>query len=314
MKPQEKYRSPLRIPQGKIGEFAVQHEAYPTGHEFTTTHNIRNVMLGGQKTVKVSWPEPVTIHRLVGPSGTWMTDLPVEVAQMREAVKGLRGRVLVGGLGLGLVASLLAQKKTVRNIVVVEKNTEVLDLVARHVAHPKIECRRNDLFDELRHVPEWHFDYAFFDIWQSDSESTFHKIVIPLYEASKGKIKHPPVNWQEGVMRAQLLWSLRSRLLFSRMREIKIEPGEPPTIQNLKEELNKLGQPDPAEPQGNVWHDRFVPFYRWHWEFRPDSDTAEYAVQFYCARYGTWFFEQEWKSFTESLARIHGKPSKANEP
>ena len=291
MKPQDKYNSPISIPEASIGEYAIKHIHFPAHHKFTTTFNLRNVMLGGQKKVEFSWNTPKTIHQLIGPSGVWMTDYPVEIAQMQQAIKGIRGKVLVGGLGLGLVASLLAKRKTIKEVRVVEISREVIELVAEHIKHPKISIAFNDLFSELRTIPDGYFDYALFDIWQSDSESTFHSTVVPLYEASKGKIKHSPVNWQEDVMRTQLQWSLRSRLMFMQPEVRQFLPG---TVENL---------PDPATPIDNIWHDRFVPFFQWKKEAQPTPAMANQAASFYTSRYGMWYFDREWKSYTEHLER-----------
>jgi len=52
---------------------------------------------------RVAYDTPTTWHKLVGPTGVWMTDLPCEQAQHDGLLKNVRdGHVLIGGLGLGL--------------------------------------------------------------------------------------------------------------------------------------------------------------------------------------------------------------------
>jgi hypothetical protein len=51
----------------------------------------------------------------------WMSHTPMEVFTQRAAVRRARGRVVVGGLGLGWLLSRVAAKKSVTEVVVVEK-------------------------------------------------------------------------------------------------------------------------------------------------------------------------------------------------
>jgi len=222
-KTQRNWLSPLNIPEGEIGDYAIKHLLIPAGQK-VMLNNFRNQLYGRQKgphsliyDVETRW------HKLIGPTGTWMTDLPVEQRQMEECLKGVNGRVLVGGLGLGLAASILAKKRTIKEVLVVELSQEVMELVWPHTNKGRWDKRRNrwtsecivkDLLAFLLEFDEEPFDYAFYDIWQSDSETTFFDVVLPLLQLSKNKVKHPPICWNETVMRGQLFSSIQTRLLF----------------------------------------------------------------------------------------------------
>lgn len=140
-----------------------------------------------------------------------MTDLPIEQEQHRNHLVGFKGSVLVGGLGLGVMAALLAKKRDVRHITIVEKSSDVLRLVGSHVPR-KAEVVEADLFEYLKTTRD-RFHYAFYDIWASDSEYTFHNMVVPLRQLSTGIVDNNRiVCWNENVMRGQLYFALLSRI------------------------------------------------------------------------------------------------------
>jgi spermidine synthase len=60
-----------------------------------------------------------------------MSDTPAEMRDHRRAVNAAHGNCLVGGLGLGMVVQAMLQKKDVTKVTVIEKNPDVIALVAR---------------------------------------------------------------------------------------------------------------------------------------------------------------------------------------
>ena len=295
-KKQRDWLTPLSIPEGKVGEYAIEHFTIPKG-EKVMLNNMRNILLGKQKGVhSLVYDADTHWHRLTGPTGTWMTDLPVEQRQMEECLKGMRGRVLVGGLGLGLAAHLLAQKKQVKSVTVIEISQEVIRLVAstlesRHYPEAnKIQVLRFDLFDYLKDYSQKPFDHAFFDIWQSDGEGTFFEVVCPLLSSSKGKVKHPPVCWNVDNMRGQLLHGLTSRLLFM----------SPEVREKFPQQTALMLKHPPWEMGDDIWTRWAVPFWRWWKEAQPDNDKAQAMAQIYANLYGTWDWEETWETLSRS--------------
>lgn len=138
-----------------------------------------------------------------------MTDMPIEQAQIDPMLDPMRGRVLVGGLGLGYAAQVLARKPSCREIVVIEKSPEVIELVGRHIkgtGKRKVRIVQADLHEWLVQNQHERFDWAFYDIWAPDGERTFHEHVVPL-RAKTGEICDPEHVrcWNEDVMRGQIL-------------------------------------------------------------------------------------------------------------
>lgn len=91
-----------------------------------------------------------------------MSDTPAEMRDHEQFVRLASGKVLVAGLGLGMVAMALAEKPEVTHVAVIEKEADVIRLVAEHLTNPKIQIVHADIHD----YKAWYFfDYAWFDIW-----------------------------------------------------------------------------------------------------------------------------------------------------
>ncbi len=208
------YVGVLDIPEGTSGPMCIKHIIYPAGHALAT-FNARTGLFG-ETAVKqtMTFAQPTRWHQLCeGQDGVWMTDLPIEQAQIRPLLARLSGRVLVGGLGLGFATTILARNPNVTEIVVVERSGDVIALVAPHVANPKLRVEHNSIEDYLR-KPGGQFDSAFYDTWASDGQTTFFREVLPLRRASRGIVRGPVLCWNEDVMRMQLYFDLISVVLF----------------------------------------------------------------------------------------------------
>jgi hypothetical protein len=208
------YLNQVCIPEGKSGSYAIEHFTYPAGKELCTA-NLRHAMMsmGAQKIKKVVYDSPTKWHRLTYERGVWMTDIPSEQEQHRKLLEKFEGHVLVGGLGLGLAANWLAKRKHVKSVTVVEVSEEVIELVQPHIRDPRkiVNVVHADLLEFLRRRG-LRYDWAFYDIWQSDGEGTFFDTVIPLRELSAGHVCDTSVVcWNEDVMRGQLFFSLQQR-------------------------------------------------------------------------------------------------------
>lgn len=94
----------------------------------------------------------------------WMTDAPNEIWEQIRAIRRLRGRVLIGGLGLGVMVKAALEREDVTHVDVVELNREIIELVAPHYRDPRLVIHHANLM-------EWcpsssaRWDVAWFDIW-----------------------------------------------------------------------------------------------------------------------------------------------------
>ncbi len=96
-----------------------------------------------------------------------MSNTPAEIADHRKFIREASGKVLVGGLGLGMVLKYLLDKKSVTKVTVVEKSSDVIKLVASsYTDDPRVEIVNADIFE---YKPTERYDCAWFDIWDDIS-------------------------------------------------------------------------------------------------------------------------------------------------
>lgn len=290
----------LNIPEsracGTRGVYEIKHMHFPAGHEFSTTTT--RAAAAGQRDDVITFRNPVRFHELRGPTGTWMTDLPNEQAQANRVFHDYRGEVLVGGLGLGYAATRLAQRREVQGVHVVERSSEVIALVHRHLKYPKkIKVVRADLFDFLRDPGEYgyanfQFTRAFYDIWQLDNLHTFFETVTPLLHLTTlaGNVRTVPDCWNEDVMRWQLLQEL-----VACGHKWHHEPG------------SREAYCTPVEEAGKIYHNWRVLFFRWL-QAHPHADTTTiYRMMLrYVSDFGRPGFEAQWRALAAVRTRKTG--------
>lgn len=269
----------VRLPgRAVVGEAEIRVKDEEAGAE-VPLNTVRCRFHGQDRPWTVRFDEPTRWHYLHVNDVLLMSDLPVEVAQHRENFDRMQpeGRVLVGGLGVGLTPVMLAREHpAVEHVTVVEVNQDVVDLVAPQVFERlrelgedlgKLRIVTDDVHRYVRNSRE-KFDFAFYDIWSSDGESTFHEHVLPLRRWSRrlGLNDDNVFCWNEDIMRAQLYWSLTTRGLF-------------------------LGDRDWSKPENgkhSVWINWSAPFFQIVKKlgFEPGSEKYEGAANFYTYLYG----------------------------
>ena len=265
----KEYTLPYWLPERSRYKYSITVEFVPAGTSLPIV-GMRNALFMGLKPAKLTVSRPLGIHYLKHKDdGTWMTSMPQEIEQHTRQLAAMRGKVLVGGLGLGLAASILQQNKNVTDILVVEKSYEILELVAQKIPKQKTHFYRANLYDFLKETRE-KFDYAFYDIWQPTGQSVLEQHTLPLRRLSEGIVEQSKIEcWNEDEMIGQILVGARSFIEF-------MGSGDPWTTQilNMPEDKWKTYR----EPQGLIWH-----FYDY---LRNTSDTkqqAHTALEDFCA-------------------------------
>lgn len=100
-----------------------------------------------------------------------MSDTPAEILEHAHALEHATGKVLITGLGLGVVINALLAKPDVEHITVVEIDRDVIELTARYYEDdPRVQIVNMDALAFAKRYPSWHgrnvrFDYAWHDIW-----------------------------------------------------------------------------------------------------------------------------------------------------
>jgi hypothetical protein len=221
------YANQLSIPEGKSGDLAIKYKRKPAGWQAALVTG-RTALFGQHKSGAVTFPEATVWHDLLEKGSRWTTDYPIEQFQQRKQTEGFTDSVLVGGLGVGFIASDLARREEIYQVTVVERSQDVINLVWPHLLRgepglrDKLEIVNADLFSYLEKEETQsneYFDFGFFDIWRGDSEDTFFNTVVPLRQHSEGVIGELTC-WNEEVMRGQLISGLQSRMMVVTMSMI----------------------------------------------------------------------------------------------
>lgn len=107
-----------------------------------------------------------------------MSDTPMEKRTNMNFVANAHGKVLIGGLGIGLILLAIQDNEEVEKITVVEKNKEVIELVGNQLPlNNKVEIVNADIFD---YVPTEKYNTIYFDIWNYTNSDVFYGEMQPL--------------------------------------------------------------------------------------------------------------------------------------
>lgn len=166
----QKHRCVAACPGGRF--FYCNH-VLPKGHPLTTFQ--------GRKRGRVWFDDDVVSPVLseVVPGDprprVWMGLTPMEVLTQRQGVRLARGRVVVGGLGLGWFLDKVCRKKSVTSVVVVEREKLLVDWLAPRLLslYPQVGAKTTfvhkdcwDFMEEENAADQRRTKYLF-DIWDS---------------------------------------------------------------------------------------------------------------------------------------------------
>lgn len=264
----------LEIPEGKKGKFSIRHVVKAAGTKMPLV-TMRDALFSGQKVRSVIFDKTVTFHELLEDKGVWTTDYPQEQHSQIDIVKDFSGRVLVGGLGIGLIIKALDDLPAVKEIVVIEIQKDVIELVWKHLKLKKAKVVQADLFEYLEKTKE-KFDYAFYDIWTPTGEHVLKTHIRELRALSEGIVAKQDniACWMEDVMVGQLYMGLMTTIDTADMKDFG--------LYTLTDEKFK----------GYCKFDGTkTPFLKWLRQERPTREVAmkmakEYATQY--PRKGEW--------------------------
>lgn len=147
----------IPIPACKSDKYEIIKKKLPKGKAISLTSRSM-----------VKFDDDVTFTVFKERSGDiWMSDTPMELESHSPAIKAAKGNVLVAGLGLGYSLLSMAEKKSVKSIIVIEHDKEIINLVFPHLEKHllgKVTVVNDDLFD---FKTKKMFDYIWLDIWKS---------------------------------------------------------------------------------------------------------------------------------------------------
>jgi len=152
------------IPTGTKGDWVINHFTM-TKEEVEHAKIMGAMRPGGWG--EVCDLEPGNYCRLVWKGYECvMSDTPMELRTQASPVRYATGDCLIGGLGLGIFILQLQDKSEVNSILVLEKEQDVIDLVATHLPlTSKVTIIKGDIFDKKAIDRARRFDFIYFDIW-----------------------------------------------------------------------------------------------------------------------------------------------------
>jgi hypothetical protein len=198
---QSTFISPIGfLKEKKVGKFAIEREIKRAGEELTLVSH-RNWLMMGYKPAVLVLPINRAIHKLKENGKLMMSDTPQEMFLQYDAYKNAKGNVLVGGLGLGMYAFMIAKKKEVTSITVIEKEKDIIKL--RNLKHPKIKVIHDDIWKFIRKTKK-KFDYAYIDIHYSTGAMEYKDTVLPMRKIFEKRFNGMLVDfWGEEEMKSQ---------------------------------------------------------------------------------------------------------------
>lgn len=158
------------VPDGKKGDWEIDTFTIEKNDPLLAMSNLRAIRDNGGLTVV----RPGTFKRLTCKGrGVIMSNTRMEVNTALEAYCHAHGRVLINGLGLGMVLEGVLSKPEVTYVRVIEKEQDVIDLVGPHFANdPRVEIICADAY-EYKPAKGEKFDYVWHDIWDDLSSANF---------------------------------------------------------------------------------------------------------------------------------------------
>jgi len=206
------FRTPLHLKERRVGKWSIKIEELGAGTSVPLI-SMRTSFHTGQPMLQIRLSEPLQIHKLMHDGDLITSDIPQEVYSQFLAFKKARGRVLVGGLGIGMAAAMIADMPKVEEVTVVEFAPEVIEMMHDQLPKTKtsIKIVEADLFSYLKNCPD--FDFAYFDIWSPTGEGAWNDYIVPLRRAVRRHHGAKSVEcWAENEMQGQVRASLLTAL------------------------------------------------------------------------------------------------------
>lgn len=116
--------------------------------------------------------------RLLHKGEVVMSNTDMEKWTNANFVRNAHGKVLIGGLEIGLILLAIQDKQEIEKIVVVEKYKEVIDLVKDQLPlNEKVEVVNADVWE---YAPIEKFNTIYMDIWNYVNKDVYQNSMKPL--------------------------------------------------------------------------------------------------------------------------------------
>ncbi len=192
----DKYK--VDIPDGKSGPWKV--ERFEISGANVKVHNMRALINSGHHN---DFIRPGSYTRLTRYGSVIMSDTMSEIWDHLKFIHGARGRVLIVGLGLGMVTAAVCVKEEVEHVTVIEKSPDVIALVAPTLIErygDKLEIIETDIF-EWKPPKGVCWDTAWYDIWDNVCLDNLPQMTR-LHRKFGRRVGHQ-ASWRKGWLQAE---------------------------------------------------------------------------------------------------------------
>jgi len=161
-------RMTVTVPEGSVGKYHVRRFTVKpgslTGFKFALQGRALPPGEYTKLVVGADPDDPWSTARL------WMSDTPAEKQDHVQAVAMMdflkAERVLINGLGLGMVLAAALSFDHVKHVDVVEINEDIIKLVGPHYDDPRVEIHHADAYEQAKRWPKGtRWDVGWSDIW-----------------------------------------------------------------------------------------------------------------------------------------------------
>lgn len=203
---QDPYYQTVRMPEIARGKWKMGYKTIEA-YELFTSDDLKTLPDGREIPQTGFFTENFRAPIVEENGREWMTVTPSEINTMTADIKAAYGKVAVFGLGLGYYAFMVSEKPDVNEVVVIERDPEVISLFKEFILpqfphKDKVTVIEADAYVFAEAMGDQHFDCAYVDIWHDVLDG------VEMYLKMKRLEKHSPdtkfLYWIEPSMLAWL--------------------------------------------------------------------------------------------------------------
>ena len=162
------------VPEGVSGDWSI--ERFSVKRRGVERQVLQFMVQGGQSRIVTEG----VYTRLMRNRTLVMSDTPAEIQDFREAISHAEGHCLIGGLGLGIVTTAILLKPEVSKVTVIEKSSDVINLVGGYLKEKfgdRLEIIEGDIL-KWQGFRGKRFGMAWFDIWDNICEDNLSEMSL----------------------------------------------------------------------------------------------------------------------------------------
>jgi len=163
------YYQAIKLPEISRGKWKMGYKTIEA-YELFTSDDLKMLPDGREIPQTGFFTENFTAPVVEENGREWMTVTPSEINTMTSDINAAYGKTAVFGLGLGYYAFMVSEKPEVTEVVVVERDPEVISLFHEFILpqfphKDKLTVVEADAYAFAEKMGDQHFDCAYVDIW-----------------------------------------------------------------------------------------------------------------------------------------------------